>query len=872
MIGPGTWVISFAVLAGATPEEPARALQALRTSEAISVDGRLDEPVWQTAPLFSDFVVSFPSPGTKPELRTEARVLYDDSFLYVGVTCFDPQPELIVRNLGRRDSAAPADWVEVAIDSSADRRTAYDFMVNAAGVQRDRLLFGDLSSTDTWDAVWEAAAAMQPDGWSVELAIPLRVLRFSPGATAWGIDVRRMVPRTHQFIDSSLMPRDANPVAPGDLVVSRFGRLEGLKDLRPGRDVELTPYSAARAALRPRYSDPARPTPRLLDPSIDVGLDFKMALTSDLSLAGAINPDFGQVEADQVIQNLSTQEPFFPEKRPFFLQGLDLFQPVGAEYGSQQQVFYSRRIGLSAPILAAVKLTGTATNRLDIGVLDVTVLGAGNPSTVPVGYLSPGYDDLEPYERAPDRRWQLHPTQPLHFGPNDALPVAHPQPTNYLAAVARQRFGENSSVGAIFAAATPLGPRCERREFSTDEDYARASCTSQGGNTLAADWNLRSASGDWGFLGQVEGTQQVGGDPEGRVLADGTVMHPGELGYGGHLRIGKLGGEPFRFDATYIYLSPTLDMNPMGFQPFSNYQWADANLHYVRPSGLGPLHSFSLDYNLDVNWSTDGRAIPRGLNTNLRAMMQLPSFDTLGATVGAEDPQYDLREIEQSGVAFRRPSSIFFGVFGSTDASRRLVLSGEAFMGYLSPLAGQRSAWGQQVTVNIAWRPADALETRLDSSFAHRPTGARWLATGDDGTALFGFQDPSFLSVTLRQQLVVTPKLSLQLYAQLFSAGIRYGPFWSANLGGLSKLEAAQLAPYGEPVDANGHAAVLNVNAVARWEYHLGSVIYLVYTRSQRELPTPSTESASTSLWPQRLFAGPTTDTVMLKLSYCWAS
>lgn len=553
----------FVALLSTVPPVVAR-----RAPGPIHVDGRLDDAAWRAAEPFSSFVESFPNEGAPASMPTEARVLYDDRFLYIGVLCHDPHPELIARQLGRRDSALPSDLVEIAIDSNRDGRTAYDFSVNAAGALRDQLLFADFNATDSWDAVWDGAAEILPDGWSMEIAIPLRTLRFSAQhEQTWTIEIRRVVPRTHQVFDSAMIPRTANAQNLGGMVVSRFGTLIGLRDLKRRHDIEPQPYLAARLSERPQYSDPSTPHPRLLDPSIDVGLDFKTPLTSDLTLTGAINPDFGQVEADSVIQNLSTAEPFFPEKRPFFLEGLDIFQSVGAEYGSVQRIFYSRRVGLDAPMLAALKVTGSARPGLDVGLLESLVMGAGNPSMAPIGYESPTAAQLAPYEATPDRRWQFHLTQPFHFGPNDALPIAHPVSTNYLAAIARQRFGNGSSAGGFFTSVVPLEARCERSEFASDADFLAAGCSSLGGNALGADLDLKDKSGEWRAFGQVEGTQQVGGDPAGRVLRDGTIMKPGDLGLGGHLRAGKLSGDPFRFDVVYVCQDAKLDLNQLGFSP-----------------------------------------------------------------------------------------------------------------------------------------------------------------------------------------------------------------------------------------------------------------------------------------------------------------
>ncbi|MGQ0507176.1 MAG: DUF5916 domain-containing protein [Myxococcaceae bacterium] len=852
----------LALILALTTSALAGDLVASRTEKPIRLDGILDEQAWTTALGFTHFVESFPKTGAPPDLSTEARVLYDRDFLYIGIHCSDPTGQL-ARQLGRRDSTPASDRIEVAIDSALDGRTAYAFTVNVAGVLRDRLFYGNVNFTESWDAVWDARTKETADGWSVELALPLRAFRFSSASDqSWGLLIRRFVPRTRQVFDSTLVPRDLQPFTPGELVVSRFGRLHGLKDLHPGRPLELLPYLGARATLRPQYSTQA--TPLLLDPSLNLGLDFRLALTGDLTLTGAVNPDFGQVEADELIQNLQNAEPFFPEKRPFFLQGLDVFTSVGAEYGVPQQIFYSRRIGLTAPILGAVKLAGTVREGLEIGLLDALVMGAGNLAASPVGYGDLDSETLEGIEANPDRRWRFRLRQPFYFGPEDALPLAHPVSTNYLAAVARQRLGR-TSVGAIFTAATPLEPRCRPTEFPNEETFLAARCESRGGNVLGFDLNTRDSTGEWGGFAQLSASQEVGG--AGRLLTDGTQMRPGDLGLGGYLRFGKLGGEPFRFDISYVFEDPKLNLNAVGFQPLSNYQWVDLMLRYVRPNGVGKLRSFSVDYLLDLNWTADGKWLPRGINTNVRVKAQLPSFDTVGFMLGLELPQYETREIQYAGVPFERLGDAFGTLFWTSDVNRRLFATGELVGGFTIPHANRQPTPILAADLEVTWRPIDWLETKLEASAAHKLLGPRWVETGDDNLAVFGEQDPAFLSITLREQVVITPRLTAQLYAQLFSESIRYGSFFSASLTGRDRLQLAELTPYAYSGQPFSHGSQLNLNAVLRWEYGLGSTLFFVYTRSQTE---PVSDSAPASVLPSRLFAGPVSQTFLVKWSYWW--
>ncbi len=505
----------------------------------------------------------------------------------------------------------------------------------------------------------------------------------------------------------------------------------------------------------------------------------------------------------------------------------------------------------------------------EIGLLDALVMGAGNPSLVPDAYLD---GDLTPFEASPDRRWQFHPRQPFHFGPNDALPGAHPVTHNHLAAVVRQQLAPGASVGAMLTSALPLEPRCLPGEFATPEQYEAASCASSGQNAASLDGIVRSSNGDWAAFGQVSASQAVGGPPEGTVLRDGTVVHPGELGYGFNFRAGKLGGEPFRFDVNGTYLSPTFDLNQTGFQQLSNYQWYDVNLHWVRPSGFGPFHSASVDYTFDAfNWSTDGKFTPRGNNHSVTAQLQLPSYDTLLFQVGLEQPQYDLREIPGADVAFERPSDAFVAAGVETDSNRPLFGTLTAAAIHIFPGGPVPSFPGWQLNSKLTWHPAPFLETYLELNGARKVMGARYLTTAPDAqTGVFGVQHPSYLSMTLRQQVVLSPRLTLQAYAQLFSGSIGYSGFYAATLPGRGgRLPLANLAPLAYPGNPTEHSSALNVNVVLRWEYRLGSTFFAVYTRSQQEL-SASGGQVSTSVLPARLFDGPMSQTFMLKWSYWW--
>ena len=870
-----------AVLLLAPPADAALAaagdpVQAVRREGRISIDGRLDEPAWSAAVAYDGFVQRFPDEGAAPSEPTTVRVLFDDRILYLGVSCQDSHPELVQRPLGRRDNPPFGDSITVAIDSVHDGQNAFVFSVTAAGVLSDGLLSYDDEYSADWDAVWEGAAAAAADGWSVELAIPLAALRFQDhGQPVFGFGVKRVLGRTHEEDFSFVAPRNARGQ------IRQLSPLIGLSGLSAAGDRELSPYAALRLGWFPEHADDAlRPRPRLVALSADLGIDLKTSLGRGLSLQGAVNPDFGQVEADQVVQNLSTYENQFPEKRPFFTQGMDLFRSVYLQNKpSPQQMFYSRRIGLSTPILAAVKLSGAATDQLQVGVVEAFVSGE-----------SAGSD-----EDHPEHRYRFSASQPLWFGPRDALPQLSPPSENFLAALARWQPDPRVSLGATVTSGLLTGPRCTAAESHIDDDDLRPErCNAVAGNAAALDFSLRTRDGEWFLRGQASGSQAMGGSPL-RTLPDGTQIRRGDLGYGAHAALGRAGGEPWRFELHWEYESPRLDLNPVGFQRTQNEQVERALLRYVRPGGSGPFHSYDLVGLLERRVTTDGRRLQRGGQLYLGSEFQLRSFDWFGAEVAYDFPRWDVREIDQAGVdafqigaplAYARPGDVYGDLWLSSDNSRRVVL--EAGAGAGSTLRQQGIApvtfwWaGGKLTL----RPHPRLESRLEVAYEQNAWPARWVedsGAGDPRSRQMLFADLSApdLSIIVREQLVLTPQLTLQAYAQLFTTYGRYSRFRLAHPQG-GRVRLGDLGPTLDRPDQevdfwdnpDFRSGTLNVNVVLRWEYRLGSLLYLVYTRSQAELgysDTPHDPSPTASLRPVKLGIGPTVETMLLKWSYWWS-
>ena len=352
---------------------PKKTMTAVRVnSPPPKIDGVLDDEVWQYTPAFTGFTQKEPNEGEPATESTTVQVAYDDEALYIGIIAYDREPDKIVAQLTRRDQQVEGDVISVSLDPYHDHQTGNYFKINPIGWLGDGNLYNDTEWDNTWDGVWEARATIYDNGWAVEYKIPYHVLRFSPKEEyTWGINVDRFISRKKEHVYWVMVPKKESGW------VSRFGHLEGIKDIHPPTHLGCLPFTMAKSTFEPESS--TNPDGRELFSS--AGLDLRYGLTSNLSLNATLNPDFGQVEADPAVLNLSVFETLFQERRPFFVEGAKIFQtPI--------QLFYSRRIGkrpehFSIPsgnrtidrpeattILGAAKLTGKTASKNTFGIME----------------------------------------------------------------------------------------------------------------------------------------------------------------------------------------------------------------------------------------------------------------------------------------------------------------------------------------------------------------------------------------------------------------------------------------------------------------------------------------------------------------------
>jgi hypothetical protein len=538
-----------------------RSLTAARISGPPPViDGRLDEPAWRQAPVATGFTQNRPRPGAPSVLRSEARVLVDDEAIYVGLTYFDPEPAKILAPLARRDDETISDWAFVEIDSRHDRRSGFSFGVNPRGVQVDGLWTDDVVYDPSWNAVWEGAARVTADGWTVEVRIPFSQLAFSlpsaesSGEMIWGINFYRNSPARGE--SSNWSPR--YPGLGG--VVSRFNDLHLPAPSRIHR-FEATPYTA------PRLGNDGPAGER--KSSVRAGADLKVGLGSSFSLTATLLPDFGQVEADPSQVNLTAFELFQAEQRPFFLEGIDVFRmSTGLAFATRETSFadeapfYSRRVGRAprgdlppAAATAAVSVP-TATS-----LLGAVKLSGQTPSGWTLGVFTAESD-------------REHATLELPAGGGrEEWPVE--ARTTATVARAIRSFDHGESSFGLFAAdlhRSSLGPVLSPQEVSDAAALGTEILHRFGGGS----YELRSWALGSRLAGDAEAIARVAEAPNHffqRPDANGLPRSPygtSLTGLAAETRLSRIAGN-LLWDVIARGVTPGFDVNELGFQRNSDW-------------------------------------------------------------------------------------------------------------------------------------------------------------------------------------------------------------------------------------------------------------------------------------------------------------
>jgi hypothetical protein len=846
-------LLAALTLGAADPDQPRPVphLSAVHTAKPPLIDGRLDDPAWQTAAVSDAFTQQSPFDGSKPSERTQLRVLYDDDAVYFGFDC-DQVSTPIVEKLTRRDRDSESEWVWVQIDSRNQGKSAYMFAVNISGTIADGQIIDQTTYSWEWDENWEAKSLRRPGGWSVEIKIPIRVLRFdgSLPVQSWGLQAARFIAQRQETDLWAYFPRDvATPIA-------FLGRLDDLRGLKGGGALELIPFGVGYARRQDAIEGMLGSGFKLAG---SAGLNLKWHLANDVTLDAAFNPDFAQVEADQVILNLTNFETFLPEKRPFFLEGIEAFSfPL--------QVFYSRRIG-AAPIPPTV---GTTETLVDVPS-PATIYGAGKV----VGRLGPAWSLGALSAITGENRVNVV-TGPMTTASRIAAPT-----TAFNVLRLKRELGNAGHLGIIGTSATTFE---DRGDYPADPmNPLVQNCPSGLQPALGSrcfhdafvgglDGRWRSQSAEYVVNGALIGSYIHGGPAEPQL--DGTQIGAGATAPGGWLRVAKEGGKHVLWSAEYTGAGRTLQYNDVGYM-------ARQNLHLVRASlgwrDLEPgAHTLERGAALEVTETRSLSGLDLGQLYELNGRLKLRNFSSLLLAADFAPARFDDREVGD-GTALERArywggraelSSDPRGTFYATLANQTQLIG-----------AGTYATAAQGSIVVHALRQLDLELLPQVTWSAGEFRYARQVE--DPASYWFGKLTANSASATFRASYTFTPQLTLQAYAQAFLAvghfdDLRSLP--SMTTAG-TKVTLANLTPppgvtQVPPNSPDFQDAALNVNVVFRWEYRLGSTIYFVYSHSQiPTVPVPMMGFPSpTALDPHAFGHGGTSDVFLLKFSSWWAS
>jgi hypothetical protein len=790
--------------AGAGPAAPESRIRATAVGQAsaVRVDGELNDAVWQSAPPITGFRQRDPNDGAAATYETEARVAYDATSLYIAVQAFDPEPAKIVGIRTRRDEGSPSDWVSVLVDSFHDRRSAFEFGVNPAGVKQDSYWFNDSNNDQSWDAVWDVAVSRSERGWRAEFRIPFSQLRYRPSdSSTFGLAIVRKIGRLNETTTWPLLSKNANGY------VSSFGELTELRLDRSPKRLEIVPYVVADVKTQP--GEPGNPLTKVTDPNASIGVDVKYALRPGLTLTGTVNPDFGQVEADPAVVNLSAFETFFSERRPFFVEGSGIFSfDVDCNDGSCSGLFYSRRIGRTPRGSADVPTGGYSVAPAQTTILGATKL-TGRVGAFSVGALNAitsGEDALIADGAVRTRQT----VEPL---------------ASYSVVRARREFTNQSSLG--FLATSTNRNLDPSTRFLPGQAYT-------GG--LDVDWRLGPKYALKGFLagssvhGDATAIDELQRNnvhsfqrPDSEALAYDPLRRSLH-GFGGSASLSKIGGERVRFTTSVGMKSPGFEINDVGFMQRADVRsmsnWIQ--VRYEKPSKY--LRSFRYNLNQWAGWNTDGDRIYGGFNVNAHAVFKNNWATGMGGNLNPQP--FDDRGTRGGPGVYRNFQR---SIWGYIESDERPAISGGIFSFTSSDGNGTTFL---DLNPSISYRPSSFLKVTGGLQFSRNHDESQWVEAQEDGRFVFGRLHQQTVGLTGRLNYTVTPALSIQLYAQPFVSAGDYSNF-KELVNGRSKSYEGRYQPYAYTGNPNFNYRSFRTTNVLRWEYKPGSTLFVVWQQGR---------------------------------------
>ena len=808
------------------------AVIAAKTARAHVVSGTISESDWQQAELLTTFVQREPSEGSPATYQTDARVIADETALHVVVNAQDPDQDKIVGYLTRRDEDSQSDWIHLFIDSYHDRRTGYQFAVNAAGVKRDSYWYNDDNNDDSWDAVWDVKVERVATGWKAEFHIPYSQLRFASGGDGKiGFAVLRYVPRINETSSWPLVARSRNGI------MSQLGELDGVKPSGASKRLELSPYTVATMVTEPeQFGNPLHKT---INPNASGGLDLKYAISPALSLTATVNPDFGQVEADPAVVNLGAFETFFDERRPFFIEGSGTYRWDCNDC----LLFYSRRIGRQPR-----GSPGLADGEYSAQPLQTTILGAAK-LTGRVGRFSVGGLVAATQEEFAD----------IALGAGRRSEVVEPG-TFFSVSRLRREFADQSSLGFIMTTTT--------RRLSEPVAFIPDSAVTGG---MDYDWRIGRRFNVNGFLAgsTVRGNQDAiarlqrstvhsfqrpdAEHVEFNPLADALNGHAGQISFG------KISGERTRFNFTTSYKSPGFDVNDIGFlqraDVISQNGWLQ--MRWEKPGKR--VRDYRINFNYWSSQNFDGDRL--GLGGNFNAHWAFTNNWNTGFGVNVNARNLDDRRTRGGPAGYSNNGAGYWHYIG-TDQRKPVHVGFDS--NYYSD--GHGYSWG--LGPNLTLKPTAALAAQFGMSMNRNIEDSQWIGAVDrDGGThyVFGHLDQTTTSLTTRVNYTLTPNLSVQVYGQPFVSSGDYENFHEMVNGRAVRYDN-RYAPFAYEGNPDFRFLSFRTTNVMRWEFKPGSTLFVVWQQGREQFLPDGTFSFGRDY--RDVFKTPSTNTVLVKLAY----
>ena len=850
-------------------------VQAVRASEPIRIDGRLDDLAWSAATPATSFRQLDPKEGETATERTELRVAYDDEALYVGFRLLDSEPARVVRRLSRRDDySKDADLVRLYLDPQLDHLTGVQFELTAAGVQSDAVLFNDSWDDSSWDAVWESAVSQDEQGWSAEIRIPFSQLRFSAGEhQIWGINASRFIQRKNETDWLELVPKKESGVC------SRMAHLSGLDGLKPRRAFSLLPYVVGRSQhVAPATGDPFHDGS---EQGLGFGLDLKYGLTSSLTLDGTVNPDFGQVEVDPAVVNLTQFETFFEEKRPFFIEGAQIFSNFGRNgannfWGfnrSEPQLFYSRRIGRSPQGESDAEFVDRPQATTILGAAKVSGKTKGGWSLAALEAVT-GREFADTFDAGRSSRVEIEPL------------------TNYFIA----RAHRDTALGGVGFLGTAV--LRDLRDPELSEGLARRAIVVgvDGYRFLSSkkDWVTTGRLAFSRIAGEATAIENVQRAPQHyfqrpdaaapRLDTEATSLG----GWTGSLNLNRNSGD-WQANAALWATSPGFESNDLGFN-FRSDRWGGhvvGTWRKTKPDRVTRTRSLSIAkwYALNFDGDRQGDGAHAFFNAQLR------NYWNVGVN-GYKSFRAQSDNFTRGGPSGENPAGHGAGFWFETDSRKRATANLEFYKE-----GDERGGSFVGVWLTAKLKPTSGLQLQLGPSVRKPHAAAQWVDAFEDSTAtatygqryVFADMRQTEYAMVTRINWILSPRMSLQIYAQPLISSGDYAGFKE-----FARPRSFEFARYGvdqgsiafDPVageysvdpDGAGSAPAftfanpdfnfksLRVNAVFRWEWRRGSNLYVVWTQNRSNDEDPGRLDLGRDT--RALLSAPADDVFQVKFTY----